>query len=301
MSVRQLLTLENKPRFIAVGGVSVTSPKLASSGSSKLWTPRDSKIVGREIMGVTYGSGLFVVVGRGETGTHGQIATSVDGVNWTARESNTSNADTIGAVCYGGGLYVAVGIKACYSADGITWTANAVVGMAGNDVIYDGSEYIAVGVSGRLRTSADAITWGTPVSGFGASNINAIAFGNATYVAVGVSGKATSSTDKITWTIRDAKFGSTEIRDVIFDGTQFVAIGTSTGQVTTSPDGINWIDMSAVFPGATGFAQCITYGTGLYVVGFTDGKIYTSSDLVTWIQSGTGFGTDSVNDVVFSV
>jgi len=51
--------------------------------------------------GVAYGNGLFVAVGIGD------IFTSPDGVNWTARTSVTSNY--LNGVTYGNGRFVAVG------------------------------------------------------------------------------------------------------------------------------------------------------------------------------------------------
>ena len=51
--------------------------------------------------GVAYGNGRFVAVGIGD------IFTSPDGVNWTARTSVTSNY--LNGVTYGNGRFVAVG------------------------------------------------------------------------------------------------------------------------------------------------------------------------------------------------
>ena len=55
------------------------------------------------LIGVTYGNGLFVAVG-----TSGTILTSPDGVTWTQRTSGTD--DTLRGVTHGNGTFVAVGI-----------------------------------------------------------------------------------------------------------------------------------------------------------------------------------------------
>jgi predicted outer membrane repeat protein len=75
---------------------------------------------------VTYGNGLFVVVG-GNSGTwftssSGTILTSPDGTTWTKRNSGTS--DDLWGVTYENGLFVTVGSNGIIltSPDGTTWT-----------------------------------------------------------------------------------------------------------------------------------------------------------------------------------
>ena len=64
------------------------------------WTLR--KQGSSSLMGVAYGNGRFVAVGR-----RGTILTSSDGVSWTERSSGTSQ--DLHGVTYGNGLFVAVG------------------------------------------------------------------------------------------------------------------------------------------------------------------------------------------------
>ena len=45
------------------------------------------------------------------------------------------------------------------------------------------------------------------------------------YVAVGASGKLATSSDALTWTLRTSSFGTTAINDVYSNGTVFVAVG----------------------------------------------------------------------------
>jgi hypothetical protein len=96
--------------FVAVGGyfdyygfsdyMSSASTILTSTDGVN-WTRRTSGTDNR-LLGVTYGNGLFVAVGK-----DGTILTSPDGVSWTQRTS-PEKRDLL-SVAYGNGTFVAVG------------------------------------------------------------------------------------------------------------------------------------------------------------------------------------------------
>jgi hypothetical protein len=69
--------------FVAVGG----SGTILTSPDGVNWTARTSG-TSNWLLGVVYGNGLFVAVGR----VLCTILTSPDGVNWTARTSGTSKS-----------------------------------------------------------------------------------------------------------------------------------------------------------------------------------------------------------------
>jgi hypothetical protein len=105
------------------------------------WTAADLGDEQLASVGVTYGNGLFVAVGK-----YGTILTSPDGVTWTARTSGTS--DYLRSVTYGNGLFVAVGEYGTIltSPDGVTWTAQTSgTGNDLNGVAYGNGLFVAVG------------------------------------------------------------------------------------------------------------------------------------------------------------
>lgn len=110
-----------------------------------------------DLLGVAYGSSVFVAVGNG-----GTIATSPNGDNWTLRSSGTTN--NLYAIAFGNGSFVAVGSGGTIltSTDGVAWsartsgTANLLRGVA-----FVNDRFIAVGVNGTVTRSGVTATNGT--------------------------------------------------------------------------------------------------------------------------------------------
>jgi hypothetical protein len=131
------------------------------------------------------------------------------------------------------------------------------------------------------------VTWTSRTSGFGSSTIRRVTYANAIFVAVGDSGLITTSTDAITWTARTSGFGSSPINGIDYVNGYFIATGRDTPNsrsgVSTSTDGITWTFRTTP-AGSAIPARCATYGNGYYVVagdGNTTAAMY-STDLVTW-------------------
>jgi hypothetical protein len=78
---------------VGYGGIIFTS----RNGMNWMW----QALGNNDFMGVTYGNGLFVVVGQ-----NGTILTSSDGAEWTEQTSPTR--DLLYGVTYGNGTFVAV-------------------------------------------------------------------------------------------------------------------------------------------------------------------------------------------------
>lgn len=132
-----------------------------------------------------------------------------------------------------------------------------------------------------------------PETGFGASNINGVAFGNGVYVAVGNDAKMSTSTDRAAWTPRTSAFTGAgfgadgNIYGVGFGNGLFVAVGAK-GQLTTSTTGANWTPRTSGF-GST-FILGATYANGTWVAyGQDRGKISTSIDGETWMARNSNF------------
>ena len=80
-----------------------------------------------------------------------------------------------------------------------------------------GGLWVAAGLSGKLATSPDDITWTQRASGFGTTAINAVAHNGTQWVAAGSSGLLATSPDGATWTQRTSGFGTSTIMTVAHD------------------------------------------------------------------------------------
>jgi len=290
------------------------------------WTAVDlNRIFGSgSIRAITYGNGKYVAVGD-----DGKMATSTDGVTWTAVANNKFGKSHIRAVAFGNNRFVAGGDETiAYSTDGVTWTAVIAkpsdyigdgldAGSAKKPffagvfaIIFAGGKFVAGCAIGRMAISTDGITW-TAVprenTDFGVASIFAIAYGNGKFVAVGDSNYyngISTSTNGTKWTaVKDSKFGdncSFSIRGVAFGGNRFVA-GSDNGKISTSTDGVNWtaIDVSRIFNSEIIFA--ITYGNGKFIAGGTSGKMAVSTDGLTWLAvTDHKFGTGD-NSIIYTI
>lgn len=163
-------------------------------------------------------SGSTYIAGIGNTTTTGQIYTSTDLSSWTSRLSVSGAARTIasnttGSVLVAGfhtGSTSTAAIAMRYSTDGGTSWNTIANPMNCTKVIWDGSQFIAVGtdfvnpnVIGYIRTSTDGINWTGRYSSV-TEQFTDIAYGNGVYIATcGSNSNKTHlyvSTDSINWT-----------------------------------------------------------------------------------------------------
>ena len=179
-----------------------------------------------------------------------------------------------------------------------TWTTrDSTFGATDiNALTFGNGVYLAAGNAGQLRSSTDAITWTTQTSGFGSTIINALTFGNGVYVAGGNSGTLTTSTDGTTWTTRTSAFSSTAINALTFGNGVYVAGGNS-GTLTTSTDGTTWTTRTSGF-GAT-HITALTFGNGIYVAAGEAGLLRSSTDAITWTARTSGFGATNITALTF--
>jgi hypothetical protein len=126
------------------------------------------------------GTNLFVALGQ-----LGTIATSPDGINWTARNSGISGY-SLNSFAYGNGIYLAVAsLHYSFSPDGTNWTAGGFNGNGASYVAYGDQGFVVANSSlpvQSLLTTPDGTNW--TVRAFDAA-IGAIAFGAGTYVIAG--------------------------------------------------------------------------------------------------------------------
>lgn len=241
---------------------------------------------------VTWTGTQFVAAGLG-----GTILTSPDGVVWTLRKEGPSWEALQGVAASGARIVVtSASFGAVYtSPDGITWTENSTAApQALLDIVWSGSQFVAVGYGGTIVTSPDGLTWTvrpTPTT----DNLVAVIWAGSKFVVGGLTGTILTSPDGITWTVRVSPT-TNEINGLAFSGSRLVGV-VNTGEVVTSVDGITW----AIQPSATSSRLIGVAWMGTMFVGAGDrGTIVTSPDGLTWTDHSFGeapFALITGNDV----
>ncbi len=215
-----------------------------------------------------------------------------------------------------GTLYVGAAANGIWtSSDLKTWkqvTLPASAGVIYNDVLWDGSRFIAVG--NGLISSIDGSTWTVGFASSSASVWNAIALStggsSSTYVVVGSdAGEVLRSTDGLSWTLVPTGFAvssfsylsstngpNLSLTGVASGGSGFVAMGYQYSTIgdaqspnadilATSLDGVTW--SPATVPSNPnglfdfGAQNNVAWGAGFYVAGGSTG-VYTSPDGTNW-------------------
>jgi hypothetical protein len=206
---------------------------------------------------------------------------------WTIGSSSALGTDSIAAMAYGGGRFVAGGNngKMAYSSNGTTWTpvsdskfgATYITTMA-----YGAGKFVAGGYNGKMAYSSDGVTW-TPVSdstfettiGYA---IASVIYADNKFVAADNHGNIAHSTDGITWTrVGNTTFG---VAGMAYGSGKFVAAGGQ--KAAYSANGVSWTQINSSALVATN-VTAITYGGDRFVaVGDSGNKAAYSSDGVTW-------------------
>jgi trimeric autotransporter adhesin len=130
------------------------------------------------------------------------LQSSTDGLNWDRHTSNSVFNNFWSAIAYNGTTWVGVGLDSnlvrrtiAYSTDSLNWTSNIAFNTAGNNIMWDGSNWWASGndtgpgadLSG-VRTSSDGSNWAKVVgAGITSPIISQIAHAKNTpmWVAIG--------------------------------------------------------------------------------------------------------------------
>jgi hypothetical protein len=257
-------------KFVGIefsGDVSVVST------DGETWT-RYATMTSGVRWGITYGNGLFVVVGH-----NGYVATSPDGQNWTNR---TGQSGSWYDVIYNDGLFVAVGgyygvhSRVMTSTNGIDWVART----AGDDtdfwrsVTYGKGLYVAVGLATSsygsaevVMTSPNGIDW-TTRSAPGISWLS-VTYGKGIFVAVGYDSyledyRIMNSANGIDWESGTGGVYNGDWAAVSYGNGLFVVGGSN--EVATSKNGIDWVVNEHNYKGdAFGNIKGLTYGNGRFV------------------------------------
>jgi hypothetical protein len=243
---------------------------------------------GFSITHVTFGNGLFVGVGFAiVSGVDTSfIATSSNGINWTAR--TPSETMSFQDVQYGNGLFVAVARsgtnRIMTSPDGITWTSRTTsITPTFTSVAYGAGIWVAVcdfSPGGTTFTSYDGINWNEQPTIFSSTTI---------YFA---DGKFTTgsmySVDGLTWITNTAPFLSNSTLNISYGNGYFVAVTNfGTNRIAYSTNAINW---TAIPAASVGTFESVIFGKDRFIVGATSGTQRINYVLFEGVQAFfTGF------------
>lgn len=186
-----------------------------------------------------------------------------------------------------------------------------------NKVSWLNDQYIAVGVSGRVETSADGSKWTSQRTGtdFNEISFNAVTWESSEYYVAGERNSILSSNDGINWTkkrvgiITDGYFTS-----IAGSGTVLVAVGNMGGyyapsfpEISSSSDGSNWTGNLFSLPIFGGMLRSVIWSGNQFVaVGQgRDGDhdyllILTSKDGLVWTDRSIHSPWVALSDVIWT-
>jgi len=168
-----------------VVAIGFTPAVIKTSPDGITWTNISAPVGVQDLVGITYGGGLFVAVGpRDLFDPPSHIITSSDGITWTTQTPAGTSAYSWDGVAFGAGVYVAYGFDGSgnghvqYSSDAVSWTLVSVPDLQPPASLQtqpflrfvNGLFIICTGSSPGvpLITSPDGITWTsqtTPLTG----------------------------------------------------------------------------------------------------------------------------------------
>lgn len=303
----------DKTDFAATNTFSTFTPSVSASangllcatnggGSVAVTADGAAWVEGRPVSGDANLDWLYALASNGSlfvgAGDTGKIATSPDGINWTARTISTTPGYWAAAGC-GNGLFILGGNNGeiATSPDGATWTNRTSPNTDRIfNIVYMGGEYFTLGGSGEVAVSTDGITWTAATSTFGTSVVAAGIYANGLYVIVGDDGKLATSPNGTTWTARTANMGTTPIYDITYGNGLFVVSGDA--GVATSPDGITWTARSSAVISQTTYGQRgVVYRAGYFFVAGDVGKIAYSTNGTAWATTTVWTGTNKIDAI----
>ena len=277
--------------------VSVTSNDQIYSPDGLTWNRVASPLPGFW-SGVTYGNGVFVMVG-----VDSQAYSTDNGLSWTNVASPLTGS-WIG-VTYGNGVFVMVGYysQAYSTNNGLTWTP--VVSPVGGDwtgVTYGNGVFVMVSFDdNQAYSTTNGLTWTpvvTPVPGYWQSV--AYSYVNGRFVMVDSVNyqSAYSTTLGVSWTV----VSSNPYYGVTFGNNIFVAVGNN-NIPSYSTNGLTWTQSTSSPSGAWWSAS---YGNGTFVITADLGiQAYSTDNAVTWKYATTqvsgNWRTVSYGDFSYSI
>ena len=215
------------------------------------------------------------------------------GASWTRCAS--AQTQTVNAVAYGGGVFVAVmnnGAVARSTDNGVTWTP-ATSGVASHltGVVYQNGTFVAYGASGGLTTSPDGSTWTPRTSGV-STVISKVIWADTLSLWVlccynsGTSNVISTSPDLGTWTARQSAANS--MNNIIWQNGLIIVLGAN-ATCYKSSNGTTWTALAGLSGQFNKGAWSATLGVWILPANATQ-AYYTSPDATTWTSRNTWTG-----------
>ncbi len=177
------------------------------------------------------------------------------------------------------------------TAQGTEWINPTYQGHRLDDVIWTGSQYVAVGNYASVLSSPDGSSWTRHSAGTGTS-LQTVAYTGSVYVIGYYDGTLFTSSDLNTWTQRDS--GTTQpIHDIVWTGSQLVAVGGN-GLVLTSSDGSSWTSQTS---NTSETLHTVFWDGSTLMAGGTNSALITSTDGINWTSRSMGTG----NAIVYGI
>ncbi len=261
-------------------------------GVGTAWTIRSSGYTKALIRDVAWNGSKYVAVS--DSGT----LTSTDAVTWSLVNAADNN---LMSIKWANGQFIADGkLTGVYdniytSPDGTAWTKVTSFASYGssicNSVVWNGSQYVAVGQNGKLEKSIDGSTWTDTTTGFSDFNLKSIVWTGSQFVAVGDSmatfGAILTSPDAVTWTSQPTATTS-QLYSVAWNGSVFVAVGGN-GDVELSSNGTSWsspysgsLDLYSVVWSGSEFVSVFANADQTHVFSSPDGTAWTDVQIVAF-------------------
>ncbi|MCP5108196.1 MAG: hypothetical protein GY950_32720 [bacterium] len=187
-------------------------------------------------------------------------------------------------------LFLGVGVSLEAQSYGNTWNnGNLTANLVLRDVVFTGSNFVAVGDSSVVYTSADGSTWTARSSGYAPNkyaHLFGVAYGGSKVVAVGRDKLIITSDDNgATWHTsnpRSSDVYDPDINKVAYGNGIFVAVDEAGGTYRSS-DGETWTT------GTIG-ASCrdIGFGGGEFLAAGANGRVYHSTNGASWTNQYVG-------------
>jgi len=198
-----------------------------------------------------------------------------------------------------GKRFLAVGaFRIAYSDDTAAWT-QITTGIELSSITYGNDIFVAASSGGRIAYSTDGFNWASAIVGSANDNWNSVTYGNGRFLAVGSGNNNGFSTGRVSYSA-DGKNWITLTYGPIWLGVtycnnRFTAAGTN-GVIAFSTNGINWTNISA---GSNSW-HSITHGNGIYVAAGSNGIKAHSANGANWEISQGPMANDNWNSITYA-
>ncbi len=209
--------------------------------------------------------------------------------NWNKITTGLSSG-IIRSIIWDGNKYLATSSNHILSSsDGTSWTSINIPDYM-LDIVFNGSQYVAVGRSGSIFTSNDGVSWNEQISGT-SNQIRSIIWNGSEYLATDTGGYILRSTDGVKWN-KEFTGTTNQLEDVTWNGSEYLVVGNN-GTILKSSDGVVW---KSQISGTNELLESVTWNGNQYIAVGWEGTILRSIDGVDWDQIN-GISFDHYHDV----